>query len=317
MGNPRISAATELLVQATTKEVVTAFDAAGVRHILLKGPLLRRWLFPDGDQHVSADVDVLVAPDAWPRAEEELAQLGFEPLLLDIIPGDRPNHARPYAHARGGPSVDVHRTLLGAEAKARIVWDSLQRETDNAMLGVTTITVLNPAGQLMHVALHAALHHSDGQWVAAIVGAQDRPAEVGDAAHGVGGEGHQVLRIEKAEVALLDAEDLEAAVERGEGDRAQHGVQPGCVAPAGVDRDPKPARHGANDNRRWAFRRPRCPSRRREGERAERNVKMSQAIRFRGARLPAAPVGASERRVTPRRAGGPLPALPGDVAAVD
>jgi hypothetical protein len=156
MTDLRITTAWNLLVEATTAEVVSAFTGTEVGHISLKGPFLQRRLFPGGDEHVSTDVDILVAPEDWPTAEVELAHLGFEPLLLDIIPGDRPNHARPYVRSTGGPSVDLHRTLLGAEATASVVWSVLDRETEPAVLGGRPIRVLNEAGQLMHVALHAA-----------------------------------------------------------------------------------------------------------------------------------------------------------------
>ncbi len=156
MTDLRITAARNLLVEATTTEVAGAFTEAGVSHVVLKGPVLRDRLFPGGDEHVSADVDVLVAPEHWAAAEIQLARLGFEPLLLDIIPGDRPNHARPYVRSTGGPSVDLHRTLLGAEAPASVVWSVLDGETEPAMLVGKPIRVLNPAGQLLHVALHAA-----------------------------------------------------------------------------------------------------------------------------------------------------------------
>ena len=106
MSDPRITTARDLLLEATTAEVVGAFAAAGVGHISLKGPVLKRRLFPEGDEHVSADVDVLVNPDDWASAESQLDTLGFEPLLLDIIPGDRPNHARPYRRSAGGPGYE-------------------------------------------------------------------------------------------------------------------------------------------------------------------------------------------------------------------
>jgi hypothetical protein len=141
--------------------VVEAFSSAGVRSIVLKGPLLRRRLFPEGDDHTSADIDVLVAPDDWKTAEGELSQLGFEPLLLDIIPGDRPNHARPYVRKTGGPAVDLHRTLLGADAPPSVVWSILDGETESMMLGDNAIPVLNSPGQLLHVALHAAQNGSE------------------------------------------------------------------------------------------------------------------------------------------------------------
>lgn len=156
MIDPLITIARDLFLEATTNEIATAFATADVGYIALKGPLLKLRLFPEGDEHVSADVDVLVNPEDWPAAEDQLAQLGFEPLLLDIIPGDRPNHARPYVRSTGGPAVDLHRTLLGAEAPASVVWSVLDRETEPAMLRDRDVRVLNPAGQLLHVALHAA-----------------------------------------------------------------------------------------------------------------------------------------------------------------
>ena len=117
--DPRRAAAADLMVEATTKEVVTGLPRRGRRATSSsRGRCCARRLFPEGDDHASADVDVLVAPEAWTRAETALARLGYEPLLLDIIPGDRPNHARPYARPDGGPSVDLHRTLAGAEAPA-------------------------------------------------------------------------------------------------------------------------------------------------------------------------------------------------------
>jgi hypothetical protein len=157
----RTALAWNLLVTATTVEVVTALTGAGVPSIALKGPILRERLFPEGDEHTSADIDILVGPERWAAAESELGRLGYEPLLLDIIPGDRPNHARPYIRNAGGPTVDLHRTLLGAEAPAAVVWNVLDRNTESVPLGGSTVRALSPSGQLLHVALHAAQNGAD------------------------------------------------------------------------------------------------------------------------------------------------------------
>lgn len=146
----------ELVVEGTTAYLTGALDDAGVRHIVLKGPLLKRRLFGDSDEHVSADIDIFPAPDEWRRAEEVLLELGFEPVLLDVIPGDRPNHARPYTRRAGGPAVDLHRTLLGAEVHASAVWAVLEAETETVDLCDRPVVVLDFTGQLLHVALHAA-----------------------------------------------------------------------------------------------------------------------------------------------------------------
>ena len=157
----RATTAWNLLVAASTTEVVAALTDAGVPSIALKGPILKERLFPEGDDHASADIDILVGPAHWPAAESVLGRLGYEPLLLDIIPGDRPNHARPHVRLSGGPSVDLHRTLLGAEASASVVWSVLDQETETVQLGNSTVRVLGPPGQLLHMALHAAQNGGD------------------------------------------------------------------------------------------------------------------------------------------------------------
>ena len=188
--DPRRAVAADLVVQGITAEVAAALALGGLPHIVLKGPLLRQRLFPEGDEYISADVDVLVPPEGWVPTEVVLAQLGYEPLLLDIIPGDRPNHARPYVRATGGPSVDLHRTLLGAEAPASVVWSVLDRETELAMLGDKAIRVLNSPGQLMHVALHAAQNGAEDERTLRYL---TRCIEIGDEQQGA-----EALRIARA-----------------------------------------------------------------------------------------------------------------------
>src|SRR2546426_8454568 len=73
--------------------------------------------------------------------------------------------------------------------------------------------------------------------VAAVGRAEDRAAQVGDAADGVGVEQHDAVLIEQPVVAAPDADAFPAAVDRGEHRPADHGVQPRGVAAAGGDRD--------------------------------------------------------------------------------
>ena len=238
MTHPRITAARDLLLEATTAEVVGALAAAGVGHISLKGPLLKRRLFPGGDEHVSADVDVLVNPDHWAAAETQLADLGFEPLLLDIIPGDRPNHARPYVRSTGEPSVDLHRTLLGAEAPATTVWSVLDRETETAMLGNKPIRALNPAGQLLHVALHAA---QNGAEDARTLRYLTRCIEISDEQ-----EAADALRIARA-IEATDAFALGLSlVPSGRALNRTLGIMPSCFSAHGAESSVGPE-HGARD----------------------------------------------------------------------
>ena len=67
MTDPYLVAGSMLLVEVASAEVITEFRRAGVRTILIKGPLQQRWLAEAGAARPSVDVDVLVDPDELPR----------------------------------------------------------------------------------------------------------------------------------------------------------------------------------------------------------------------------------------------------------
>jgi Uncharacterised nucleotidyltransferase len=148
-------AARSLRADITTAEVTSAFEESGIRSILLKGPVLNRWLYADG-MRPYRDSDLLVAPADITRAEEILARRGFEHAPLDDLTFDRPWHAHAWIRARDGANVDLHRTLIGVGAGAEKVWSVLWAQTQQALVEGTTAQVLAPPALALHVALHAA-----------------------------------------------------------------------------------------------------------------------------------------------------------------
>ena len=147
--------ARSLRADTTTAEVASAFEESGIGSILLKGPVLDRWLYSDG-MRLYRDSDLLVAPRDIARAEEILARLGFEHAPLDDLTLDRPWHAHAWIRARDGANVDLHRTLIGVGASPEKVWTVLRAETQEAVVEGTTTQVLAPPALALHVALHAA-----------------------------------------------------------------------------------------------------------------------------------------------------------------
>jgi hypothetical protein len=75
--------------------------------------------------------------------------------------------------------------------------------------------------------------------VALVDGAQDRPAQVGDAADLVARQVDETFRFlfEQAVIAAPDAGDLPASAEARQRDGTNDGVQAGSIASAGVDQD--------------------------------------------------------------------------------
>src|SRR5437764_10995294 len=100
-----------LAADAVAAEVVVEFERRGIRAILLRGPAIAGWLYEEGERGYF-DVDLLVEPAAITSAEQTLLALGFRGRSLGHGGLAPPRHAEPWARGTG-PSVDLHRTLVG------------------------------------------------------------------------------------------------------------------------------------------------------------------------------------------------------------
>lgn len=159
--DPALAAAARTLkADATTPEVVTALRAAGVRPILLKGPVFARWLYGDAPEARSyVDVDLLVEQRLLPTAERVLAELGFVQAVEGVPePEHGLIHSRPWVRAADLAQVDLHQTLFGAGAAPADVWAVLTDETERIAVAAVELEALTPAGCALHVAMHAAQH---------------------------------------------------------------------------------------------------------------------------------------------------------------
>lgn len=143
-------------VDALTAEVAGAFGGEGIETLVLKGPVLARWLYP-GEVRSYGDSDLMVAPENRARAVGVLEQLGFVehmPWLLSpqcLDPGGRP-------FSRGGAVVDLHCQLQGLKGDPDEVWGCLAAGAERQVIGGMQLRVPNRDAVLLHVVLHAAHH---------------------------------------------------------------------------------------------------------------------------------------------------------------
>jgi hypothetical protein len=142
-----------LLLDACAVEVVGAFERAGIESLLLRGPALAAWLYGEHEPRPYTDVDLLVRADDVPRAETVLTGLGFD--LLPLPPHDR--HAHTWLRADGA-SVDLHRSLSGAEADPDVVWSVFRRGAQTLIVHGREIATLGAEGCALEVAMHVAQH---------------------------------------------------------------------------------------------------------------------------------------------------------------
>jgi hypothetical protein len=149
-----------LAVDAVTAEVVAVFEARGIDVLLVKGPVIGRWLY-SGEVRGYGDGDLVVAPSNWDRAVGLLQEMGFEDYLGPL------EHPRMESQAgtgfvRGAQSIDLHGTLPGLRADPAAVWRALWAAAETQEVGGRVVHVPNRSGILMHIALHAA-HHVKGK----------------------------------------------------------------------------------------------------------------------------------------------------------
>jgi hypothetical protein len=153
---PLRQASLGLALEGLAARVNTALLDAGVRCILLKGPALAEWLYAD-EPRAYSDVDLLIRELDHAAAERALRDLGFVRVAIDVLPHDRPHHARTYLMPRGA-AVDLHHTLVGIGAPSQTAWDVLAADTDWLQLGDGQIEVLSLPVRALAIVLHAAQH---------------------------------------------------------------------------------------------------------------------------------------------------------------
>ena len=152
-----IAAGVGLALEALAVEVTTELERSGIANIVLKGPSVIRWLYPAATDRYSVDVDLLVAPADLERAEATLAARGFEP----FEPRRDDKHARSWMRPGEPLPVDLHRSLVGVGVDDETAWEVLSGLTEQLEVCGGTLSVLQPHGRALHLALHAAQETPD------------------------------------------------------------------------------------------------------------------------------------------------------------
>jgi hypothetical protein len=146
-------------VDALTAEVAGAFGREGIETLVLKGPVLAKWLYP-GEVRPYVDCDLMVAPGDRARAVGALERLGFAehcpwmPTPLSLDPGGT-------AFNRPGEGiVDLHCQLPGLDGDPDAIWGRLAASTERQVIAGVELRVPDRDTVLLHVVLHAA-HHAN------------------------------------------------------------------------------------------------------------------------------------------------------------
>jgi Uncharacterised nucleotidyltransferase len=150
-----VRTAQAMAIDEVTAEVVDALSVAGIEVIVLKGPSLAQWLYPDGVR-AYGDTDLLVSPSSFAGAARILAQLGFS----DPSYGPA-QHATTYYRRDGAGvlfSVDLHRTIPLVTVSPAALWREFSSATDEMVVARRAVRVLGIPHRAVHLAIHAVQH---------------------------------------------------------------------------------------------------------------------------------------------------------------
>jgi hypothetical protein len=208
-----ISFAQTMRVDAFTAQVVAAMHAVGIRPVLLKGPVLRQWLYADQpQQRMYLDADLFVAPEHQARAGAVLEELGFVCTETPVLELDLQNRA--YSRPADGANVDLHGIFHGLQGIDRDhVWRVISTHLTPFALAGQSVDAPDPALRTLLVVLHLAAHESAGAkaWrdLSRALDQVDRPTwvEATDLARELGAEVEMAVRLRRlpAGAELADA----------------------------------------------------------------------------------------------------------------
>lgn len=162
-----VVAARNLTVDRVTAEVVSALGEAGVPAILLKGPSIARWLYPDGGR-AYCDADLLVAPGALAHALGVVRSLGFEEVTKGFHPRelDMERRAQVTLFRRPGPgrtggTVDLHRNLPWLPTPDDVLWTVFSSGAATLPVAGVEVRVPDRSVVALHVVVHGVQHAFD------------------------------------------------------------------------------------------------------------------------------------------------------------
>jgi hypothetical protein len=161
-----------LLLDAAAAECIATLRAGGIRAILLKGPVTAQWLYSDDAPRRYSDVDLLVAPDEFPRALQRLEEIGYRNYVevRDTVEGA---HAVPLMLERpsvaggtrlpAGLSVDLHWRFDGIGASDEVFWTLIAQDAERMPVSGREVEVPSEPARALLLALHVGTSHGTFQ----------------------------------------------------------------------------------------------------------------------------------------------------------
>lgn len=142
-----------LRLDAATAEAARTFREAGVESILLKGQAVEAALYGRFERQFG-DIDLLVEPTSFERAEELLESIGYSRVHGAASLAETSVHAREFV--RGRVFVDLHHHVPGVGVRPEVAWSRWATQTVTAQFPSGAVVMLGRRAVLLMVCLSAA-----------------------------------------------------------------------------------------------------------------------------------------------------------------
>jgi hypothetical protein len=153
-----VTVSNRLWLELLHAEVCWTLAGQGIDALVIKGPSISQWLYPDGDRE-SADVDLLLRPSQHARAISALERSGFE----DTYTGFRETESSLYTHnlqrkdeSYGMHDLDLHHSYPGLEVPPEEAFDVLWRGRVSAQQAGIDVWFPDLEARALIIALHVA-----------------------------------------------------------------------------------------------------------------------------------------------------------------
>lgn len=144
-------------------QILRALQTANIPVIPLKGACLAEAVYGNVALRPMSDVDLLVKTHDMAQALDVMRTLGysskhaFDPIAEQAILQHMPSLSKP-----GGVTVEMHWTIVSPIYGGGFNADELEQlwsDAGPATIGGVSVLILSPADLLLHLCLHASVHH--------------------------------------------------------------------------------------------------------------------------------------------------------------
>jgi hypothetical protein len=154
----RSAMAVALAIEQRLLRISAAFDKAGIRAVVIKGPAVAHTVYLNPSMRPFGDLDLLVSTGDWPGACEMLAANGYRRDLPEPRRRFDERFGKAATHSDAdGYQVDLHRTLVLGPFGLWLDPEELLGSTESFVLAGRRLERLDTTGMLLNAALHAGL----------------------------------------------------------------------------------------------------------------------------------------------------------------